>query len=640
MKKILALIFISFFAFQMSAAQSRLSTHSKKAAALYYEADNFRVRGQYVQAIDLLEQAIAKDKNFHEAYFRLGVIYKAKGELAKAEALLLKVITLNSGNNAASYFELGELYLKQSKYNEAIEYINKYLAYNPRNQTRIEEAERIKSNSQFAIDYASVAAEFNPRPLSDTINAFPMQYFPVLTVDQKSIIYTRRLGTTMQHDEDLVISTKNEQGKWGIPESISDNINSQNNEGTCTLSADGRTLIFTSCAGRPGYGSCDLYISTKTGEVWSTPVNMGPNVNSMAWDSQPSLSADGRRLFFISNRSGGVGSRDIWLSTKNDNNIWSKPVNLGRGINTVGDEVSPFIHPNNKTLYYATNGLPGFGGFDIYFSNQKGSEWSAPKNLGSPINDGKDQVSLFITADGEKGYYSNEDNQSKERKGIIYEFTIPKSQRVEFKTSYVYGNVKDEKTLVPLKAKIELYDLKLDQRISLVDSDSISGVYLMVLTEGSEYALYIEKEGYLFQSNTFLYQLGENPSPVRKDILLSPLKKGATTKLNNLFFETDKYELEDKSKTELEKVVSFLKANSNIVIQISGHTDNVGTDTYNQVLSEKRAKSVYSYLIKKGINPVQVDFVGLGSTEPVGPNDSEENRQLNRRIEFKIVKME
>jgi OmpA-OmpF porin, OOP family len=640
MKRTILLLVATLFVTQLITAQARLSSNSKKALALYYEADNFRVRGQYIQAIDLLEQAIDKDKNFHEAYFRLGIIYKAKGELSKAETLLLKVIELNSGNNAPSFFELGELYLKQNKYEQSIDYIDKYLAYNPRNRERVGEAERIKTNAAFAITNAAISAEFNPMPLSDTVNAFPMQYFPVLSVDQQSIIYTRRLGTTMQHDEDLVVSTKDANNKWGIPSSISENINSEFNEGTCTLSADGRILIFTSCAGRAGYGSCDLYISTKTGDDWTVPKNMGSIVNSFAWDSQPSLSADGRRLFFISNRSGGVGGRDIWVTTKNDENKWSKPVNLGRGVNTVADEVSPFIHSNNKTLYYATNGLPGFGGFDIYYTNQKDGDWSQPKNLGAPINNGQDQVSLFITADGEKGYYSNEDNQSKERKGIIYEFTVPKSQRVEFKTSYVFGTIKDEQTLVPLKSRMELFDLEIDKRIAMVESDSITGEYLMVLTEGSEYALYIEKQGYLFQSSTFSFQMGDNSVPVDKDFLLAPISKGAITNLNNIFFETDKYDLADKSKTELKKVIAFLKLNPNLIIQINGHTDNIGTDAYNQVLSEKRAKSVYEFLLNNGVNPSRVKFSGLGSSEPIAPNDSEANRQLNRRIEIKIVQIE
>ncbi len=628
---------VAFSIINGSLAEAQLSTKSKKAAELYTEADNYRVRGQYAQAIDLLEQAISKDKKFFEAYFRLGVIYKAKGEIDLAETLLLKVIELNSGNNGPSFFELGELYLKKNNYQASIDYINKYLAYNPRNRQRVAEAEKIIANANFAIENAEEMAEFDPRPLSDTVNAFPMQYFPILSVDQNSLIFTRRLGTSTQNDEDLVISTKNERGIWQLPESISDNINSEFNEGTCTLSADGRTLIFTSCYGRQGYGSCDLYISEKTGEEWSAPINLGPNINSSSWDSQPSLSADGRRLFFISNRKGGVGSRDIWLATKNESNEWQKPVNLGRGINTVNDEVSPFIHPNNKTLYYATNGLPGFGGFDIYYSNEQNNGWKKPVNLGPPINNGEDQVSLFITADGNRGYYSNEDNKSKDRKGIIYEFDVPQSKRIKYRTSFVSGIIRDSITQLPLKAKIELYDLKLDKRVSLVNSDSINGKYLMVLTEGSQYALYVERKGYLFQSNTFNYEIGDDSESIKMNFLLSPIRKGAKTVLSNIFFETDKYELSENSKTELKKVIDFLNANPTIKIQIEGHTDNVGDRSYNLQLSLKRAISVQTFIINNGIIQKRISYKGYGSEQPKFENNSDRNRQLNRRIEFKIV---
>jgi len=634
---LLTFLLVGFSIINGSLAEAQLSTKSKKAAELYTEADNFRVRGQYAQAIELLKQAIDKDKKFFEAYFRLGVIYKAKGEIDLAETLLLKVIELNPGNNGPSFFELGELYLKKNNYEASIDYINKYLAYNPRNRQRVAEAEKIAANARFAIENAEEMAEFDPRPLSDTVNAFPMQYFPVLSVDQNALIFTRRLGTSSQYDEDLVISTKDESGVWQLPVSISDNINSEFNEGTCTLSADGRTLIFTSCYGRQGYGSCDLYISEKTGEEWSAPINLGPNINSSSWDSQPSLSADGRRLFFISNRKGGVGSRDIWLAIKNDDNEWEKPENLGRGINTVNDEVSPFIHPNDKTLYYATNGLPGFGGFDIYYSNEQSERWDKPENLGPPINNGEDQVSLFITADGTRGYYSNEDNKSKDRKGIIYEFDVPQSKRVKYRTSFITGIIRDSITQKPLKAKIELYDLKLDRRVSLVSSDSINGKYLMVLTEGSQYALYVQRQGYLFQSNTFDYQEGDESQSINKDFLLSPIRAGAKTVLNNIFFETDKFELNDNSKTELKKVVAFLKSNPLVKIQIEGHTDDVGNKDYNLELSLKRATSVQTFIINSGIMQKRVSGQGYGSAQPKFENNSDENRQLNRRIEFKIV---
>ena len=614
--------------------QRTLSTKSKKAAELYYEADNFRVRGQYKTALDLLGQALQKDKNFHEAYFRSAIIYKAKGDLDKAEQYFKKVLELNRGNNAPSYFELGELYLQLNDFEQSLLFIDKFLSSGSRHQRRIEEARRIKENAQFGIDNADLASQYNPRPLSDTVNAFPMQYFPIVSVDQGSLIFTRRLGTTMEHDEDLVVSVKNKDGSWSKPVSISENINSEFNEGTCTISGDGRTLIFTSCYGRNGYGSCDLYISRKTGEEWSTPENLGPNINTPAWESQPSLSADGRALYFISDRKDGVGKRDIWVSFLDDTGTWGKPVNLG--INTRYDEVSPFIHPNNSTLYFASNGLKGFGGFDIYYSEREAADWGDPVNLGYPINTGEDQVSLFITSDGEKGYYSHEDNNDPGRKGRIYEFDVPEGSKVRYRTSYVFGKVFSEDTKEPLGAEIELYDLARDERVSLVSSDAASGQYLIVLKEGSDYALYVNKEGYLFKSLSFSYTSGVL-EPVELDIYLSAIEAGAVTVLKNIFFDIDKYDLKEESKTELKKVVRFLTANPATRIEITGHTDNTGDRDYNYTLSGKRAASVYNYLVSEGIPSNLLSSRGLGPDRPIADNNSEANRQKNRRIEFRII---
>ncbi|QSE97294.1 OmpA family protein [Fulvivirga lutea] len=636
MWKIHLIICCLFFCAYQSIAQSRLSTKSKKAAELYYEADNYRVRGQYNQAISLLEQSIQKDKKFHEAYFRLATIYKAQGDLTKAESLFLNVIELKGENNGPSYFELGELYLRKNDYKQAIDYINKYLAYNPRNSQRVMEANTILSNAQFAIENNKREVSFNPKPLSDTVNAFAMQYFPVVTVDGQSLIFTRRLGDTPNDDEDLVICKLDSNGQWSAPESISSNINSQFNEGTCTISADGRVLIFTSCYGRNGYGSCDLYISEKEGGVWSVPENLGPNINSRYWESQPSLSADGRTLYFISNRPNGLGGRDIWVSYKDDSEVWSKPKNMGPLVNTVQEEVSPFIHPNGLILYYATNGLPGFGGFDLYSSQRDNDSWSKPVNIGSPINNGEDQVSLFITSRGDKGYYSNESLNS-EKKGVLYEFELSEIYELENKASYVQGIVRDAETKSPLKAKIELFDLSQDERLSVVYSDSVTGEYLMVLTEGSEYALYANAKSYLFNTYTFKMELNNDSEPVAMDIYLSPIKENVSTRLNNIFFDTDSYSLKDNSKTELKKIISFLKDNPKVRIEIVGHTDNDGNDSYNQELSLKRAESVVEYLKNAGIDQSRLYFKGKGASNPLVPNTTEENKSLNRRIEFKIV---
>jgi outer membrane protein OmpA-like peptidoglycan-associated protein len=454
------------------------------------------------------------------------------------------------------------------------------------------------------------------------------------------LIFTRRLGPGGADDEDLVVSRKTATGRWGIPESISDNINSTSNEGTCSISADGRRLIFTSCIGRQGYGSCDLFESRKIGNEWTTPKNLGPNVNTSEWESQPSLSADGRTLYFVSDRRAGIGRRDIWVSTLNEKGVWTKARNVGKPINTVYDEISPFIHANSRVIYFASNGLTGFGGYDIFYSaKDTTNNWSNPVNMGRPINTNEDQFSLFITADGKKGYYSHEEARPQGYSvSYIYEIEIPEEQQVKAKTSYVRGIVRDKQSKIPLSAQIELIDLKTNETESLVESDSVTGQYLFVLTEGSEYALYVNKKNYLFQSLNFNYSEAKNSKPIVLNIDLEKALEGTTSVLENIFFDVDKYDLKPKSKTELQKILKFLQDNKTIRVEISGHTDNTGSAVYNKQLSQKRAQSVYDYLIQNGISGQQLVPKGYGSEQPIADNTSEEGKQKNRRIQFKIIR--
>ena len=299
-------------------AQAQLSTKSKKAIELYNEADNYRVRLQHAQAIDLLEQAIAKDKNFAEAYYRLGLVYMTIKNYPTAISNFEKGLSLTTDprKQKVYWFDLGEANLITGKYDRAIQYLTDFINAEKQNLQKAERANQLLNNANFAKANAEVRSAYKLKPLSDTVNNFAMQYFPVLTADQQELIFTRRLGTGGEHDEDIVISKKDKAGKWMAPGSISKNINSSLNEGTCTISADGRKLIFTSCVGRQSLGSCDLYESVKIGNEWTVPVNLGPMVNSTEWESQPALSADGRTLYYVSDRRGGYGTRATFGSAR------------------------------------------------------------------------------------------------------------------------------------------------------------------------------------------------------------------------------------------------------------------------------------------------------------------------------------
>ncbi len=610
------------------------TTRSKKAIELFRQGDNYRVRGQYSEAVYYLKDALRKDDKFAEAWYMLGMTYKMTFRLEESIQAFESALTFFPAENTPNQlrFELGQVYMHIGQYGKAEKHMTDYLEAGGYGMKNAVWARKALLDVEFARENIGNPVDFKPVMLSPKVNTFNMQYFPVLSADQRILIYTKRGPSD---DEDLVVSFKDADGNWSAPGSISDNINSRWNEGTCAISADASVLIFTTCQGRDSYGSCDLYISRRTGSDWSIPENMGQRVNSPYWDSQPSLSADGRTLYFVSTRGGGKGSKDIWVTQVLPDGTWSQPVNAGDGINTPFDEVSPFIHANGSTLYFASKGFPGFGGFDIYYTELR-KNWKMPKNLGYPVNTSKDQVSLFISADGKKAMYSDESMGGMGMNSRLFEFDIPEEMQVEITTNYVYGKVLDEKTKKPVGAEVELFNLSQDEPVSIMKSDRVTGNYLMVLPEGAEYALYVEGEGYLFESLNFDYHDSISTEPVYRDVLLKKASSGSSVVLNNLFFDYAKFDLRPESKVELNKVISFLSTNPEVKIEISGHTDNTGSRSVNQTLSTNRANSVYKYLVSSGVSPERLSFRGYADSRPIASNDTEANRARNRRIEMEI----
>jgi len=621
-----------------SFSQTQYSTKNKKALELYFEADNFRVRGDYERSISFLKEAINKDKNFEEAYFRLGLTYKNKEDLKSSTDYFEKGLALAKDIKKQNgyRFELGDNFLRMGSYPQALDQIGQFLLTEKQNTLKIDQAKVWKQHAEYGVAHQNEKLPYSPKVLSDTLNCFPMQYFPVLTADNQQIIFTKRYGRGHDDDEDLVISVKNKTGQWTTPVAISEKINSTAREGACTISADGRYLIFTLC-GTKTYGRCDLFESKKVGDGWSVPVNLGPLVNGSSWDVQPSLSADGQELYFVSDRKGGIGGSDIWYSRKDSVGRWMKARNLGSAVNTKYDEISPFIHVNNRNLYFSSNAHPGFGGLDIFVTEKKEKTWTTPQNMGSPLNNHEDQFAFYVTSDGKRAYYSK-DEAEKKNFTKIFSTVLPSQVQVQYSSSVVKGKVRDKENGQPLNARVELYDIQKDERISIVQSDSISGEYTIVLTKGAEYALYVSRPDYLFQSLSFNYTSGDHSKPVEINIDLQKVKANAAIVLYNIFFDVNKYELKEKSTTELEEVIRFLTLNPALQVEIGGHTDNSGAADYNLKLSEQRAQSVANYLTQNGIDAQRISKKGYGALQPVKPNDTENNRQANRRIEFKIIR--
>ena len=629
-------LFFSFSGLLQAQIPVNLCTTNKKAIEWYTDADNFRVRGQFYESARLLNDAIKKDPDFCEAYYRLSLVLRSQRKFEDAIRNLNLGLSKTPlpGKQKVFHYEIGDLLLFLGDYDGALKAFDQFLSIEKTNKVKIGEATRLRANAVFALENQK---EWTARPkqLSDTVNSFRMQYFPVLTADESQLFFTRRNGASDRDTEDIVVSVKDSLGRFGAPVSVSPVINTPENEGTCTVSADGRLIIFTSCRGRAGFGNCDLFESRRTGDKWSEPVNLGAAINSSAWESQPCLSADGRELYFVSDRKGGAGSRDIYRSVRDDKGKWQPARNIGSGINSRYDEISPFLHAGGKTLFFASNGRPGFGGYDIFFSHWMDSVWSAPVNFGSPVNNHEDQFSLFITADGKKAYYSHEESRD-QNTGKIFTLEVPPSLQVREVSAAVRGKVTDAVSGKPLQARVELIDLKSNSSIATVNSDSLNGNYLIVLTRGMNYGLFVTAPGYLYNSLNFNFT-EDDPEKLNIDISLAPAKSGSSIVLQNIFFDYDSFALKQESFAELDKVLKFLFENTSVQIEISGHTDATGTESRNKTLSLNRAKSVADHLIRKGVTSARIQVSGYGSAKPISTNDTEAGRQANRRIEFKVL---
>lgn len=614
--------------------QGGLSTDSKKAKKLYEKADKKYRERDFATAISYLEEAVEEDSEFYQAYIRMGSLYNALGQEDSVYSKFSSYAKLAPNPLASVLERLAFMAFDRGHYEAAGIYLQDFLERVPERSSSVE-----IDLLERSLSFAKNQLERNPdtleiKQLPSEINRFKLQYLPSITIDNATMFYTKR--DHVHGDEDIVVSYFKDDS-WSSAQSVSSRINSPLNEGACTVSADGRTMIFTSCDGKYSLGSCDLYITRKTGDVWSKPKNLGKPINSIYWESQPSLSADGNTLFFSSNRTGGFGGRDIWVS-HNEDGKWSVPENLGSKVNTISDETTPFIHPNGVSLYLSANGYPGMGGYDLYQSTKQDSTWSVPVNLGYPINTYKDEVAIVIGADGKTAFFAKEEQKNFEiLDSKIVTISLPEEVQSE-SASYIIGRVFEDGSLKPLKAEIEVVDLSSNERLYKSKSDSISGEYYMVLPIGLELAAYVKKRGYLYTDFHFQTEINSAVEPDTIDIAMRPISEGETLILKNIYFETDSYAITEKSNSEIENAFQLITENEGLVIEVAGHTDDVGSRVYNQNLSEQRAKAVYDELISRGLDVKRINYKGYADTDPIVPNDSNINRQSNRRIEFRVLR--
>lgn len=633
------LIFIVFLFVTSASLAQKNNSALKVSESLYNEAKSSAQAGDNAKAIALLNKLLKHDSAHYMAWFGLADIYHETREPKLEKEALVKGLMISNEHYPSGFKFLAELLYREGNYADALKNMEHYsMLKGP--LTTVEQ--RLLESSRFAIKAIASPVAFHPEHAGTAINSDEDEYWPSLNGEGNTLVFTRLLkldkdGRKIGYpQEDFYVSRKDSSG-WQKAFPLGPPINTPENEGAQCISADGRLLFFTGC-GRPGgLGSCDIYMSVRQKGGWSEPVNLGTPVNSGSWDSQPSVSADGRSLYFTSNRSGGKGQMDIWKAEKlgvtpEGYPVYGKVANLER-VNTSGNELSPFIHADGKTLYFSSDFWPGMGGKDLFFTRPDSS--IAPQNLGYPVNTAADEEGLVVEVSGLRGWYNSDTSGSGGRD--IYFFSMPEAFKPN-PVSWVKGKVFDRKTGQLLSPDLILNDLVTANFIQHIYPFENEGEFLFCLPSGRNYGLNISKEGYLFHSENFnLIAARNRQQPMYLEIGLDPIEKGKSTVLKNVFFETDSFLLKPESKGQLMEIVSFMTENPGLVIEIGGHTDTQGTENYNLVLSGNRAEAVVKYLVERGISSSRLRSKGYGFSVPVADNSTEMGRALNRRTEFKIT---
>jgi outer membrane protein OmpA-like peptidoglycan-associated protein len=570
-------------------------------------------------------------------------------------------------------FWLGWSYHLNSKWDEAIRYYQIFIVN--LQQRKGSNYEIDDANKKIAECKVGIQLSANPERvfvdnLGSGVNTSFPEYGPSITTDEETVIFTARrdISTGGKRDEgdngfyeDVYISYK-KNGKWGQSIPISKNINTENHDAAAGLSPDGSKLYIYRHSGKDGG---DLYETTLFGADWEPPVHMNKNINTKYHESSVSLSFDGKRMYFVSDKESGLGDRDIYYSDMDVKGEWGPSKNIGPALNTKYGEEAVFMHPDGVTLYFSSKGHGSMGGYDIFKSTLSNGIWSKPVNLGYPINGPDDDVFFVVSGSGSRAYFASSKQGGFGEKDI-YKITflgpekapllssqdqllamranpvsnLKTESAVEVKLAKVTilkGVVTDAKTTQPLEAAIDLIDNDKNVVLATFKSNSASGKYLVTLPSGKNYGIAVKRDGYLFHSENFNIPEGADYAEYTKDVALKKIEIGSIIVLKNIFFDFDKATIRPESANELERLIKLLNDNPTIKIELSSHTDSKGSDEYNMKLSDNRSKSVVTYLIEKGINASRLVAKGYGETKPIDTNDTDEGRQNNRRSEFKIL---
>lgn len=620
--KIFVICLLSLFCVTTYGQKNTLSSTNTKAKRIFLTAINERFRLDNSVFVAEMRKAIKADRRFIEPYWAIAELHR--GDLQDATAILELALANNAYRPNETRIRLASLYKQLGKYDKAHATIEKLSDDFAQREQVLRQYEKLLYLLQNPIP-------FEPRNLVYA-NTAKDEYFPSVTADDRILSVTVSNIDSYNSNEDLYFSKK-VGDNWAPFLPISELNNADFNEGSQTISADGRYMFFVACNLPDGYGSCDIYYSINTNGKWSKPINAGVPLNSAYWESNPSLSPSGDELFFTSNRLPSVGGRDLWscrVKILDDGRLqfW-EPINMGSTVNSTADDYAPYIHSDNQTLYFISTGHTNFGGSDIFLTRRENGVWGEPQNLGYPINNQDDCYGFTLTGAGDKGYISLLNKDMPSRGLDIFEFELYPEIRPNA-MGYTKGIVFDAENHKPLEATIETFGYSDRSPFAQTISDRKTGEFTTFLPDTGQYGLNVRKAGYMFYSS----KIASTNDTIK--VYLQPIKAGKAIVLNNIFFAFNSYELDPKSENEILILYSFLSNNPQTTIEIVGHTDNVGGTKTNQTLSENRAKAVMNSLIERGISPIRLSYKGMGMSQPITTNDTEEGREKNRRVEFVI----
>ncbi|OJJ20926.1 hypothetical protein BKI52_10120 [marine bacterium AO1-C] len=656
----------------------------------YIEAENLYDYESYQAAKRAYLKLLKKDPSNTDVQFKLGVCYLHTLKKDSAVFYLENVYAKNNNHDPHLEFTLAKAYHYVNKFSDAIKYYNiakkdyavlaqqggsKKVSKEEAN-ARIEACDKRIKECQFGMQYVESPMYVNIRNVGNQINSEFPDYAPIFPDNRSFLVFTsRRKGTTggkkditdEHFFEDVYIAYKNGKG-WKAPKNIGSKINTKYHDASISLSHDGKYLFLYKDR-REG----DIYISEidQTDSSWSKPKSIGKNINSKYRETSITMSRGNDTVYFSSDRPGGFGGLDLYMSVKDEKGRWGKAVNLGSSINTPYNEDSPYIMPDGQLLYFSSEGHSSMGGYDIFFVNkEKDGKWSNPYNMKYPINTSDDDIYFVISSDGMKGYYASVKGDTEGEKDI-YEIyhpegdnllalkpkKKPKKDSLEIvlqnqPKTFLMGTVLDKDSQDKIQALVQLIErekvtdpqavqtLEKDRFTENITSNAGDGVYKATLVKlGKNYVIFVRKKGF-YKKTKEVSIPSSLTKPTTADLPLTRIKPGDKIGLQVLF-GFDSYWVQPKYQAHLDSVANYLKEYPEMIVEISGHTDNIGYRWYNLILAKRRAQAVMNYLInKKGIPAKRVVFKGYASDKPLGNNTTYQGRAQNRRVDGVVVRVD